>query len=320
MQLQNSTWIKKLTSQNTDASVFYCLAPSAETLMHLPMLFGAVRSAAQQPIINLAVREKSLRNIKAILETSFLGSTNWYGIYDLEQCSKQDAAALCTYLMQYRGPHTLIICFTADFSVPAELKKKALVIPSELSGAQIAELCSTILLPSGRNYTEVMQSLANKSGQISLEQFLVSLPYAPMVNKFTAVAFKVQYLPRLINADAGSLFAFTDLLWQKKRPEFYATWARFQNLYTPHFWISFWSDQFFRAACYAQAMHKNDTTVANSLAARKLSFFYIKTGWRSANVDLLISLHDALYRIDYLSKTGSTTDMIEYVYQQWFDS
>jgi hypothetical protein len=316
MQLQNSTWIKKLTSQNSDASVFCCVAPSSETLMHLPALFSAVRSAAQQPIINLAVREKSLRDIKAILETSFLGSTNWYGIYDLEQCSKQDAAALGAYLMQYRGPHTLIVCFSDSFAAPVELKKKALAIPAELSKQQIAELCSNI---SSRNdYAARMQLLAQKNGQLSLEQFLISLSYTPVMTQSMIPAFKVQYLPRLINADAGSLFAFTDLLWQKKRPEFYATWARFQHLYTPHFWISFWSDQFFRAACYAHAMRTNDTTVANSLAARKLSFFYIKTGWRPANVDLLISLHDVLYRIDYLSKTGSTTDMIEYVYQQWF--
>jgi len=90
-----------------------------------------------------------------------------------------------------------------------------------------------------------------------------------------------------------------------------------KEIYAPHFWLTFWSDQFFRAHCYVACMCAGHTAIAQQLAARKLSFWFIKN-WRSVDDAKLITLHAMLYQLDYTAKTGGDTELLEHVYQQWF--
>lgn len=311
-----SHWIECVHAAVPNQGTFF-IAPSSEVLAQLPVLFAYICVEKQITLITLSVREKSLREIKELLESSFLGQSNWYGIWDLEFYAKNMLSQLLEYLMQYRGPHTLIICFSVEFPLlSTELKKVSVALPAELSAHQCVELCAS--LPSPLFNANTLRLIVQGDMQISLMYLLVSMSYVPVLGRTLIPLFKEQYLPRIVKSEAGSLFTFTDFFWQKKASAFYAHWAHIKDFYSPQFWLAFWSDQFFRAQCYAYCMQHKQSTVAQQIAARKLSFFYIKTGWQSVNSIVLMQLHDMIYRIDHTSKTGGSTDMLEYIYQRWF--
>src|ERR1700722_2459262 len=107
-QASQSHWITALTiSQSKPVQIF--IIPSDEALMQVPSFFGALCAAQKILLTTLSVREKTLHDVKELLESSFLGQTACYGIWDLEQCNKQLLPQLLTYFTQYQGPHTLII-------------------------------------------------------------------------------------------------------------------------------------------------------------------------------------------------------------------
>ena len=312
-----SHWIHRLHSAVPNQGTFF-IAPSSEVLAQLPVLFTYICVEKQIILITLSVREKSLREIKELLESSFLGQSNWYGIWDLELAPKNILPQLLDYFMQYQGPHILIVCFSAEFSLlSTELKKASITLPTELSSHQCAELCAS--LPSRLFNQNTLRLIAQGDTQhVSLMHILATMRYVPVLGRALIPLFKEQYLPRIVKSEAGSLFAFTDFFWQKKASAFYAHWAHIKDFYSPQFWLAFWSDQFFRALCYTNCMRHKESALAQQIAARKLSFFYIKTGWQSVNDELLVTLHDMIYRIDHTSKTGGSTDMLEYIYQRWF--
>ncbi len=295
--------------------VFLFAAHSSELLMHVSLLFNALCNAKQIPLITLSVREKSLHDIKEILESSFLGQNNWYAIYDLEQHAKNSATTLLNYLLQYTGPHRIIVCYSAESAHAGLLQKQSIELPVELSVQQVADFG----LPTRVCNIQTIQLLLAKNNLFSLASFLSALPYVPVLGKLLVPSFQEQYLPRLVKTEVGSLFTFTDLFWQRKSTAFYEQWAHLKQIYVPQFWITFWSDQLFRASCYAVSMRAKENAVAQQIAARKLSFWYIKSGWQNIDANLLATLHDLLYTIDYRSKTGGDTEMIEYIYQRWFN-
>ncbi len=313
--LIQSHWIKHIDVHLASGASFF-IAPSLEAMAFIPMLFNYICAEKKISLITLSVREKSMRDMKEILESTFLGQAHWYGIWDLELVSKNTISTFVDYLMQYKGPHILIICSSADSSFMAEIKKSAFVVPTELSTQQVAGL-STVLPPRLFN-APTLQLIATRDASVPFVSLLAAMPYIPVLGRALIPLFKEQYLPRLIKSDMGSLFAFTDLLWQRKIAAFYAYWAEIRGLYAPQFWLSFWSDQFFRAYAYSYCMKRKETALAQQVAARKLSFIYIKSTWQSVPLDLLITVHEMIYRIDYSSKSGGTTDMIEYIYQRWF--
>lgn len=295
--------------------VFVCTVHSSEMLAHIPFLFNLLCAAKQISLITLSVREKSLHDIKEILESSFLGKTNWYAIYDLEHHAKNSATLLLNYLLQYTGPHHLIVCYSVEYAHASLLQKQSVELPIELSVQQVTDLG----LPPRICNAQTIQLLLANNTIFSLASFLSTLPYIPVLGKALIPIFQESYLPRLIKAEVGSLFIFTDLFWQRKSTLFYEQWAHLKQMYVPQFWITFWSDQLFRACCYAVAMRAKENAVAQQIAARKLSFWYIKSGWQKTDVNVLAALHDMLYAIDYRSKTGGDAEMIEYIYQRWFN-
>lgn len=310
-----SHWIHRIQNVVPEQGTFF-IVPTSESIMHVPLLFTHICVNKSIALHTLSVREKSLREIKELLESSFLGQSNWYGIWDVELSAKNVVQPLLEYLRMYKGPHTLIVCFSADFIIPIELKKSTVMLPVELTLQQCVELCAE--LPARICNVQTLQSMIRGETHISLAQFLTFVVYAPVLGRTLVPVFKTQYLPRIVKAEMGSLFTFTDYFWQKNVSVFYVQWSQLKDLYAPQFWLAFWSDQFFRAYCYTYAMKDKQTVLAQQFATRKLSFFYLKTGWQKVNTESLMVLHDMIYRIDYTSKTGGTTDMLEYLYQHWF--
>lgn len=306
--------MKQLHSE-TEKHVFFFAAPDPELLIQLPHFFNLVCSIKKIFLVTLSVREKSLNEIKEILESSFLGQSKWYAVYDLEYHAKSSMTQLLNYFLSYTGPHHLIVSYALTSLHTDLLQKKSAFLPVELSVQQLVDLG----LPTRLCNIQTVQLLLAKNNLFSLASFLSVLPYVPILGKALIPSFQESYLPRLVKTDVGSLFTFTDLFWQRKSSAFYAQWAHLKHVYVSQFWITFWSDQFFRACCYVATMRAQEHAVAQQIAARKLSFWYIKSGWQKSDIDLLITLHDMLYRIDYRSKTGGDTEMIEYIYQCWFN-
>lgn len=292
------------------------MVATSELSVQMPAILRATAAHRQLRMLMLAIRDKSLNEIKEILENSFLGTYFLYCIWDIEQFPKNTLSALTTYLMQYSGPHYIVILCSSDVGLSSAWHQYTITLPSVLSPQQFAHFCA-LWHPQVAQLTHNAPLYLNNN-QIALNQFAIALPYIPVLGKSLMVLFKERYMPRLMKPDGGSLFAFTDLFWQKNASLFYKQWALLKELYTDQFWIVFWSEQFFRASMYVHCMQHHESQLAQQLAARKLSFMYSKKIWHATDTQLLRTLHNMLYSIDYTSKSGGTATMIEYVYALWF--
>jgi hypothetical protein len=118
----------------------------------------------------------------------------------------------------------------------------------------------------------------------------------------------------------STLFTLADLFWRGDVKQFYMQWSQLQPLYGDQFWIAFWSENFFKAHAYHYAMHQHNQSLAQAIGARRLSFFFMKQGWRMVHAALLEELHGIVYEIDYLLKSGSISgsNLFEHLYTRWF--
>ena len=102
-----------------------------------------------------------------------------------------------------------------------------------------------------------------------------------------------------------SLFQLSKYLLFRDSAPFYILWAEIVYLYSPQFWISFWSEQLFRAYYFILYQKQNDFRLSKQIGLR-LPFEFIKSGWRYLDINLLKEAHHLLYQIDYNLKNGGS--------------
>lgn len=309
------TWFASLNSA-AHQRVTLIAVPSPELMVQMPSLVKAAAALRQMACLNLPIRDKSLNEIKEILENSFLGNYFLYCIWDLEQFPKNAVTALASYLAQYTGPHYIVLISVVGSPFSSAFARQTIAFPAALSPQQFTRFCT--LWHTAPAVLQQSIALYTENNQVVLNQFAVALPYIPVLGKSLLPAFKKTYMPRLMKLDSGSLFAFTDLFWQKNPALFYKQWILLKELYADHFWITFWSEQFFRAYAFTYCMEQHESQAAQQIATRKLSFVYSKKSWHTVDSALIRTLHCKLYTIDYNAKNGGTVAMIEHIYATWF--
>ncbi len=246
-------------------------------------------------------------SIKSMLATSFLGMKKIFLLQHLHTLDAKTKHKWHTYLSSYAGPHTLIIFFL-DSEVPKEMQGLRVTIPQTLD----KPLCKKIIEFFGYQFNEKMRyfvdELIAKRPAISLDMFCVCIAYAVVAGKGIDT-FLFEWLDELAPREE-SLFTLSQHFFAKDMRAFFALWMVLKEIYPPQFWISFWSEQVWRAAFYVQLQKSNQLAEAKRTSF-KLPFSLTQRHWRSYEVHELQKAHDALYRIDYALKNGGVPYMLE---------
>ena len=71
------------------------------------------------------------------------------------------------------------------------------------------------------------------------------------------------------------------------------------------FWVSFWSDQFFKAYCYI--FQKQQGKIVSKYETYGLPFSFLRFDWKKHNLESLQQCHQRIYHVDTVLKTGGNT-------------
>src|SRR3984957_20380747 len=118
------------------------LIPTAECMVQMPGILRAAAKIRNLQCITLSIRDKSIAEIKEILENSFLGSYFLYCIGDIEQFPKNLFTLLTSYLMHYQGPHYIVVLCSSDAVLPAAWQQNSVSFPSTMNLSQFAHFCT----------------------------------------------------------------------------------------------------------------------------------------------------------------------------------
>jgi hypothetical protein len=101
----------------------------------------------------------------------------------------------------------------------------------------------------------------------------------------------------------ASLFALSDAIFQKNKKLALPLWHSVRDTFSIQFWLSFWSEQTWRAYWYIILMRAGRVSDAKKIAYR-LPYSFIQKVWRQYDPNALIKAHAFLYDIDSASKNG----------------
>jgi hypothetical protein len=273
----------------------------------------------------------SIDDIKIKLETQFLGQSCVYMVTALEQES-----SLLSYLAQYQGPHTVIL-----YGIPEQ--RELFESKSQLSkGLPAKELEKEIVEKELPAKDLATQSLISKKLVIDLPDFVdktlfthmarwFDLAITPGIERFIGELFKrcdtlgleqacmlMHYVPlgvyeplffeqwlEIIITPAQSMFNLSQYLFQKNGDRFFLQWKAMADTYSAPFWISFWSEQLWRASMLVFLNKQKKYTDARKIAFR-LPFSFINRDWQGYSFAELAAAHDFMYRLDWHVKNGGS--------------
>lgn len=248
------------------------------------------------------------------VETTFLGNEGCYWIKNVDQLKQKEKTIFLNYLSGYQGKNTIIVWIKNE--VPDSLKNKRTMLLA------IPEWCdkeSFVLWTSALSDKKIAQSLVAMIFQ--KQQRLHFDTVAVLAHCFTImdVALLSQfnhYIDQLLLADQ-SLFVLSDYFFRKKTNLFYQEWMRISSYYPDVFWLSYWSEQIWKAYYSMYYMQHNNIVQAKKMAFR-LPFSFLQTTWKQCDSVELCNAYNYLYVLECSLKNGNSAVGLDLFYSNFF--
>lgn len=285
---------------------------TALTSVTYPVLFSSLliqyfKQHSDRSVVVIDPTAIDFQELRAQLATTFLGQSVIYWLGDIASLPIASRKQYRLFLLTYQGPHQLI--FWVDELADEERKKIAVV--ELMSTVHRDELIQTAQLLLGLADVSVLRQLAT-APTYDLEYGLLLAQYGQIMSRTMVDEFNKKW-GSLIQADQTSLFSLSSAFFARNQQLFYAQLHKLSHEYPPMFWITFWSEQLFRAAGYIPCARASDHQGAKKIAYR-LPFTFIKNGWQQFSSQELHQAHDFLYEIDYTLKNGGHEASLDLFY------
>lgn len=302
-------------------SFLQALAQSTDRA-HYPLLFEQFDAALFHYLVQLIAQARSLevqiidpaeleeQALQSLLQMSFLGQQRLIVVGDLSELAPRKRDQLLIHLTDYAGPHVVISGCTKenagilDQTVAIEVP----VIADKTFIANFIKLIAEDEKEAGR--LERFFNALTRTMNLSCAQLIQLLPYAQVIGSRTQ-EFETELLPRIIMVES-SLFDVGSAFFAKDLNLFSTRWRTINNHYQTPFWLSYFSDQLFRAACYAAAKKEGAITEAQRIAFR-LPYSFVQRDWKLHQPWALWQLHDQLIHYDAHFKMGGDPRAFEAV-------
>jgi len=243
-------------------------------------------------------------------ETSFLGMSSIYWLGDLQRYDQAMREKLATYLESYQGPNVLMIYMGAYTGKSSKKHIAQIELPTLLVKKNIQELCT--LFGNGRVRTAPDFGVYEK--QLTLDRVCLLIQYLSVVGSGVH-DFNEQWLGHVIVPEQ-SLFTLSQYFFARDGMRFFKQWAIVKDHYAAPFWISFWSEQVWRASLFIELSEQRNFAEAKRISY-KLPFSFIQRDWKQVSAHELKRAHDVLYRCDYAIKNGGDANMLELFYTDY---
>ncbi len=264
--------------------------------------------------IDLSISDEAA--LAAQCASTFLGERSLYWLYNLTLLDAAPKKRMEAFLANYQGPHCLVA-----FALPQQ--QISLASPDaifvDIPDACDKELFLELVLMSQATVSSAMhifaQQLFAANQQISFDTACLMIQYAHLLGAHHTVFVK-HWLGNLVPSER-SLFTLSQQLFAKNGRSFFAAWADFLGDYPELFWVSFWSEQLWRATAYIRLMQNNNRAEAEKVGHR-LPFSFKNKQWSLWDPAELAAAHSFLQSADFALKNGGTIFSIELFYAKFF--
>lgn len=277
-------------------------------LLFCSQLFISLKKTEQ--VITPVVDDVS--QLRGQLETSFLGQGMQYWLCSFDELSKANKQAWFSYLHSYTGPHTIFF-FSSEVPQPIHASWFVVRMPAHVD----KELMEHILgwyNGNAKTARAAIEKLAVIHDQISLDVAVLLVQYALVMGTNSQEFFNT-WLDKIIEP-TSSLFTLSQAFFAKQPRQFFTHLAPMDDYYVPQFWISFWSEQLWRASAYLALMQANERADAKRISFR-LPFSFLNRDWRRYSHQELQRAHHFLYDIDYQLKHGGSPLALDLFYSKF---
>lgn len=248
------------------------------------------------------------------LETLFLGQRCTYVVRSSDEISSNVQSAWIAYLSSYRGPHT-VWCYFSEMSAKKPATWQVVTIPAHIDRRLFAFILAWMGVPASS--MALVEQLYQYERLLSLDSALLLARYALVLGSKSEEFIK-EWVPQLVMSE-GSLFSLSQSFFAKQNKQFFRQWSQAVDYYVPQFWITFWSEQLWRAAMYIQLSVIGDYEGARRVGYR-LPFSYLKRDWKNYRISDLSRAHNQLYKIDYRLKHGAHIAELDFFFEDFFSN
>ncbi|HJM68928.1 MAG TPA: hypothetical protein QGF02_03215 [Candidatus Babeliales bacterium] len=309
-------FIKDLTQQLDptwwSSCSLVCFSGTSYPLLFLAAWQQKIKATTSQRFIVCDITKQDVSTLKGSLGTSFLGESCIYYLGDISQLPAKKKEVWELYLSSYTGPHCLIFFSDKPKLVTKNNKAIAVELPEWLNQKEYLEFLK--LCWPAQDYARCRflgNAVSKQYGRISLDEGYLLGHYGLLLGNNTS-EFMDNWVEAII-PNEGSLFELSAALLSGKRNDFLHQYEALKDIYPLPFWISFWSEQLFRAIYYVQYKKENRLSDAKQVGFR-LPFSFLQKDWRSASLNKLYRSHDLLYKIDYDFKNGGSEVLLDNFY------
>ena len=276
--------------------IFAFTAQKEYPLLFTQVCIGWLKKLCHLEIFIIDVQTHTLDQIKSIVSISFLGTQKQYWISGVYSLDIKKRKKWLEFFQNYSGPHILFISQVND-----DLGCATLV---DLSGQfYIHQATDMLRLLTGLEHSKINYFLSfvyKHVPMISIDQICLFVYYVQVIGKDKS--FFETLLPQIIGSKS-SLFLLSQYLFSKQPDKFFLEWKKLASHYSPAFWTSFWSEQFWSASLYVHYMRRKEHAEAK-LAAGRLPFSFLNQDWRLYSVTELQNAHNGIYALDVQFKSG----------------
>jgi hypothetical protein len=235
----------------------------------------------------------------AELSTSFLGINGIYWLGDVSSYNPLDQKKILAFLKSYSGPHQVMLYISEKSELNPE-HGCIVEIEKEYAYDSIKSITAVYSEENISGIIYFLRALFQKKQLYALEELSRLLQYQPVLGQ-NKTAFLDEWFSKLTRDDR-SLFYLSELFFAKKNDAFIQEWNNIFHQYSEMFWISFWSEQFFKSYCYI--FQQQQQKIVSKFETYGLPFSFLKSDWKKHNLKTLQKNHQKIYEVDALLKNG----------------
>ena|GEM_PF-555655 len=283
------------------------------------LFFAQLRDIIKHNTIieTIDISQDTYQQCVARLSTSFLGTKIAFMLRGLDEIPPTKQDLFLRYVGTYEGPHTLMLSISPEIynrhqeqCIFAHQSNVIVEIPDKIDEILFTDIISWFRLPFNPNLKRICARFFGVAKHISLEQVCVIIRYMPFGMHDRML---LERLFDTLIVPEQSLFTLSQYFFQKNMKKFLGQWRQATHIYAAPFWVSFWSDQLWRASIFVYLSKKGNHAEARKVSFR-LPFSFTNKDWRNYTAFELTSAHDFLYRLDYRMKNNDASVGLDLFY------
>jgi len=260
--------------------------------------------------------DEDTATIMAKLSTTFLGNTSFYWLKNISALKGKKQKTLFVFFKQYTGPNS--IAFFVDQEALSNPKEVPLCIslPEKIDQKLFMQLASYLGMPVIKTHKPLVSTVFKKGGALSLDSACLLMQSLMLIGR-GGDELVLDWLANSITPE-HSLNELSQYFFAKQARSFFTLWSCMTGDYSPQFWLSFWSDQLWRAFNFVEQSQQKNFIEAKRLRFR-LPYRFVQRDFKTANLSALRAAHNFLYLVDCSLKNGGSPFSLELFYSYFLN-